>query len=139
MSSRTVTVKFTANFEANLALIEAYWLEREATQAFDALLEDLASTAIGNLERHPGIGRHFFARSGQSLEVRDRVAGLRDRLGATEVREYLCGDYLLLYSVERMGRGSRAAASLHLLAIRHHRQLSFDFEGFWQSKRDDEG
>jgi hypothetical protein len=39
------------------------------------------------------------------------------------VREYVAGDYLNLYVViERV---------VYLLSIKHHRQLSFDFDRFW--------
>lgn len=135
MASPTAVVKFTANFEANLSAIQAYWLERQAPHAFERLMDDLGSTVIGNLERHPRIGRRFFERSPQSVEVRDRVAGLQKRLGAAEVREYLSSDYLLLYSVDTDEARARAPVTVHLLAIRHHRQLSFDFEGFWSAGR----
>ena len=44
-----MTVKLTANFERNLADIEAFLIEAEAPQAFDALLDELARTTIPNL------------------------------------------------------------------------------------------
>jgi hypothetical protein len=46
--------------------------------------------------------------------------------GAPEaLREYLHGDYLMLYAT------LEADATVALLSIRHHRQLSFDFAGLW--------
>jgi hypothetical protein len=39
------------------------------------------------------------------------------------LREYVLKDYVLLYAL--IGK------AIYLLAIRHHRQLSFDFEGHW--------
>jgi hypothetical protein len=29
----------------------------------------------------------------------------------------------------------KGQAAIYLLSIKHHRQLSFDFEGFWQANR----
>ncbi len=40
-----------------------------------------------------------------------------------EVRQWIEGDYVILYLV----RGG----SIFLLSIKHHRQLSFDFAGHW--------
>ena len=135
MAASKATVRFTANFEANLAQIAAFWAEREAPHAYTELLDELGNTVIANLEQHPRLGRRFFARTGQSVEVRERVAALLKRLGAIEVREYLSGDYLLLYGVVSAGEGSKQGLTIYLLAIRHHRQLSFEFEGFWQANR----
>jgi hypothetical protein len=40
-----------------------------------------------------------------------------------DVREYVVGDYLVLYAL--------SGAAAYLLAIRHHRQLSFDMRAHW--------
>jgi hypothetical protein len=45
------------------------------------------------------------------------------------LREYLHGDYLLLYAV--VDASAQAQAMVYLLSIRHHRQLSFDFARLW--------
>ncbi len=137
MAAPKAAVRFTANFEANLASIAAFWRDQEAPGAYALLLEDLAQSVIGNLEQHPQLGRRFLGRKPQSLEVRDRVASLQQRLGKMNVREYLVGDYLILYAVGGEVRGARRAATVYLLAIRHHRQLSFDFDGFWHAGRPD--
>lgn len=51
-----------------------------------------------------------------------RLETLKQRLGKnTRLREYISGDYLVLYAV----RGD----NLYLLSIKHHRQLSFDLKG----------
>lgn len=131
-------VRFTANFEVNLAQIADFWHACDAPQAYERLLEELGETVIGNLESHPRIGRRFFARAVQSLEVRQRLAALVTRHGNAEVREYLSGDYLLLYSVAEEAASGKGRTTVHLLAIRHHRQLSFDFEGFWQANRSED-
>lgn len=137
MAAPKAAVKLTANFEANLAAIAHYWRDQEAPAAFLRLLEDLGQSVIGNLGEFPRLGRRFLARTPQSLEVRDRVAGLRSRLGRMDVREYLMGDYLILYAVDGGMDSAAPAAAIYFLAIRHHRQLSFDFETFWRENRFD--
>jgi ParE toxin of type II toxin-antitoxin system, parDE len=135
LASLNAAVKFTANFELNLDSIKEFWLEQKAPQAFTELLEDLDRTVIGILEQHPFVGRRFFARSPQSLQVRDRVSRLLQRFGNIDVREYLTGDYLILYGVDSDLGTKQQLVTVYLLAIRHHRQLSFDFEGFWRGNR----
>lgn len=122
--ARRATVRVTANFEANLATIRAFWAEAGVPEAYDRLIEDLAGTVVANLERHPGIGRPFLDRAALSIEARDRIARLKKRADASGLREYLSGDYLILYIVDR--------STVHLLSIRHHRQLSFAFDRFWE-------
>lgn len=116
-------VKLTANFEANLVAIESFWTAAGAPQGYDRLLDDLLEAVIPNLENHPQIGRRFLDRTALSLEAQTMMARLGARLGRGELREYLAGDYLVLYAV--------IGNVVYLLAIRHHRQLSFDFEAFW--------
>ncbi len=135
MTPKLAAVRFTANFEANLERIAAFWAEQGAPQAYASLLDELGNTVIGNLERHPRIGRRFGARPGRSIEARERIAALRARFGDAEVREYLSGDYLLLYGLVEEGPARKPVLTVYLLAIRHQRQLSFDFEGFWQANR----
>lgn len=123
------TVKLTANFERNLEAIEAFLLEAQAPQAFDALLDELTDTVIANLERFPGMGRLFLERPVRSVEVANGIARLKLQLGSlgkdAELREYVMTHYLLLYL--------RVKGSVHLLSIRHQRQLSFDFQALWTS------
>jgi hypothetical protein len=131
VASPKATVKVAANFESNLASIGTFWSDRKAPYAFMQLLEDL-ETVIGNLERYPLLGRSFLNRSPQSLESVERLSKLKHRLGDIDVREYLFGDYIILYGVHG---SSENLLIVHLLAVRHHRQLSFDFEAFWRSNR----
>jgi plasmid stabilization system protein ParE len=114
-----IKVKITANFEANLADIESFWRDIGAPNAYEQLLDDLASTVVENLERHPRMGRDFLARSVDSVEASSLVARIKHRLGRGEVREYLSGDYLILYALIQ--------DSVYLLSVRHCRQLSFNF------------
>ena len=121
-------VKFAANFECNLEGIDLFLTEVEAPQALDGLLDELLETVIPNLERFPEMGRPSLARQPRSVETTNALAALRAKLLAltTEpeaLREYVLKDYLLLYAP--------IDGAIYLLAIRHQRQLSFDFEGHW--------
>ncbi|MFT4194850.1 type II toxin-antitoxin system RelE/ParE family toxin [Ottowia sp.] len=121
-------VRLTANFERNLAEIEAFLLEAEAPHAFDALLDELLETTLPNLERFPDMGRLFLERPARSVEVANGMARLARQLGALakdgELREYVMAHYLLLYA--------RIKGTVYLLSIRHQRQLSFDFQALWR-------
>ena len=123
-------VKLTANFERNLEEAEASLLEADAPQTFDALLLELTDTVIPNLERFPSMGRLFLAHSTRSVEASNGIEELKCKLhaiaGDGEIREYVMSHYLLLYA--------RFEATIYLLSIRHHRQLSFDFQSLWAAK-----
>ena len=120
-----IAVRITRNFERNLAAIEAFLAEAGAPRAYDVLLEALAATVIPSLERYPGIGRPFLEHAVQSVEAQERIRALKARTDAGELREYVSGDYLMLYAL--------IGNTVHLLAIKHHRQLSFDLEAHWLS------
>lgn len=117
-------VKLTRNFERNLDDIERFLEENEATSAFDLLLDELADTVVPNLESFPKMGRPFLDRPALSVEAMNRVEKLRTQLdglgSSSDVREYVLSQHLVLYAVIEM--------TVYLLSIRHHRQLSFDFE-----------
>ena len=117
-------VELTASFLERLYAIEAFLSEADAAFAFDGLLAELRDTVIPNLRRFPRIGRRYLDRPPQSAEALAQLAALPS--GAVkELREYLHGDYLMLYTV------IEANAAVYLLSIRHHRQLSFDFARLW--------
>lgn len=126
--AKKLAIKLTANFERNLEDIERFLTEAEAPQAFDGLLDELLETVIPNLERFPAMGRSFIARQPRSVEATNALATLRARLttltpDTDAIREYVLKDYLLLYAL--------IGGTIYLLAIRHQRQLSFDFDGQW--------
>lgn len=127
MPTERYLVKLTRNFEHNLDEIERFLEENKAAPAFDRLLDELTDTVIPNLERFPKIGRPFLDRPASSLEAAHRIEQLRAKLGAIgsggELREYISTNHLVLYAV--------IETTVHLLSIRHHRQLSFDFEDRW--------
>jgi plasmid stabilization system protein ParE len=126
--AQKLVVKLTANFERNLADIERFLSEADADFAYDALLDELLDKVISNLERFPGMGRPFLTRTVGSIETTNALAALRTKLAkmlANEdgLREYVMDHYLVLYA--------QIDGTLHLLSIKHHRQLSFDFEAHW--------
>jgi hypothetical protein len=90
-------------------------------------LVKLTDTVIPNLERFPGMGRLFFERPTRPVEASNGIDSLKRKLKTLakdgEIREYVMSHYLLLYA--------RFDTTIYLLSIRHHRQLSFDFQSLW--------
>ena len=64
--------------------------------------------------------RRYLDQPPQSVEALSRLATMPTD-AADQLREYLHGDYLLLYTV------TTAGDLVQLLSIRHHRELSFKF------------
>ena len=128
MSDGLHRVELTASFLARLDAIEAFLTDADAAFAFDALLAELRATVIPNLARFPRIGRRYLDNPPQSAEALAQLATLPPG-AAGALREYLHGDYLMLYTV--VETPPDALPSVYLLSIRHHRQLSFDFARFW--------
>lgn len=128
---KTLVVKFTANFERNLAEIEQFLYASDAAGAYDELLDELVDTVIPNLERFPSMGQNFLSRLVGSQETREALVVLRNKLAALVadpdgLREYVMQNYLVLYAQIR--------DNIYLLSVLHHRQLSFDFESHWISQ-----
>lgn len=121
MAEPVVRVELTASFLERLEVIESFLTEADA---YDRLLAELRATVIPNLRRFPRIGRRYLDQTPQSAEALAQLAawpaGAADRL-----REYLHGDYLILYTVATPGH------LVQLLSIRHHRELSFQFSRLW--------
>ena len=126
MAEEASRVELTASFLERLDAIEAFLTEADAAFAFDDLLAELRATVIPNLARFPRIGRRYLDRPPQSAEALAQLATLPPG-AANSLREYLHGEYLLLYAA------MDASATVYLLSIRHHRQLSFDFARLWPS------
>lgn len=116
--------ELTASFLERLNAIEVFLVEADAGFAFDTVLAELRATVIPNLRRFPRIGRRYLANPPQSAEALAELAALP--AGAPgALREYLHGDYLVLYAA------MEAETTVYLLSIRHHRQLSCDFARLW--------
>ena len=128
MAEDVYRVELTASFLARLDAIEAFLTEADAAFAFDDLLAELRATVIPTLARFPRIGRRYLDNPPQSAEALAQLAALPPgSVGA--LREYLHGDYLMLYAA------MDAEAIVYLLSIRHHRQLSFDFARLWPAQK----
>jgi hypothetical protein len=80
-------------------------------------------TVIPTLERFPEIGRDLLTRPLRSVQAQLRAEALRTRIKAGSIREYIHRDWLILYSV--------APDAVHRLAVKHHRQLSYDICHHW--------
>ena len=126
MAEDLYRVELTASFLQRLDAIEAFLTEADAAFAFDDLLAEMRATVFPNLARFPRIGRRYLDNPPQSAEALAQLAALLAG-AASALREYLHGDYLMLYVA------MEANATVYLLSIRHHRQLSFDFARLWPS------
>jgi plasmid stabilization system protein ParE len=124
VAEQVCRVELTATFLERLDVIEAFLAKAGAAFAYDDLLAELRSTVIPNLARFPRIGRRYLDHPPQSAEALAQLAALP--AGAADaLREYLHGDYLLLYAAMEPNE------TVYLLSIRHHRQLTFDFAAHW--------
>jgi len=121
-------VELTTSFLERLNDIGAFLEQADAGFAFDSLLDEIRSTVIPNLKRFPRLGRRYLSNPPKSIEALAQLASLP--AGAVNaLREYLHGDYLILYAAMEQ------RSTVYLLSIRHHRQLSFDFARLWSSSQ----
>ncbi|XQA69629.1 type II toxin-antitoxin system RelE/ParE family toxin [Xanthomonas sacchari] len=110
--------------KCTLTPVSPLLLDADAAAAFGDLLAESRAAVIPNLRRFPRIGWPYLDTPPQSAEALAQLAALP--AGAPDaLRIYLHGDYLMLYTAVE------ASATVYLLSIRHHRQLSFDFAGLW--------
>lgn len=115
---------FAENFSANLTAIEAF-LGSEGHTAFQRFLDHLFHDTIPILCRFPESGRAFLSQAIKSSKAEALSKDLRRLLKKGDhLREVILDDYLLLYLI----RDERIV----FLAVKHHRQLSFDLKHFWQ-------
>lgn len=114
-------VELTESFSNRLSSIEIFLGEAGVMPAFDKLLAGLRTKVIPNLRRFPLMGRRYLDQPPQSAEALVQLAALPAG-AADKLREYLHGDYLVLYAV------LQDQSVAYLLSIRHHRQLAFKFE-----------
>lgn len=115
--------RFTENFSANLTAIEEF-VAPHSRMAFHRFLDRLFDDVIPTLCRFPQSGRSFLTRAVKSTKTTALTKGLRKFLNkGDDLREFVLGDYLVLYLVRRH--------QVIFLAVKHHRQLSFDLTRFW--------
>lgn len=124
MADTTFSVEVTAAFATGLQRIEEFLADADADFAFDALIDALRRSITPNLARFPRLGRRYLDTPPQSAEALAKLAEMPAG-GVDTLREYIHGDYLILYSV------SDARRTVYLLSIRHHRELSFDLARVW--------
>jgi len=124
VADRAYRVELTASFLERLESIEIFLREADAPLAYDALLAALRDTVIPNLRRFPRMGRRYLEQQPQSAEAIVQL-GLLPAGTADTLRVLGSGDYVILYAEENK------RSTVHLLSIRHHRQLSFDFARLW--------
>ena len=114
---------FTENFAANLDSVRLF-LEPEGRPAFRRLVSRLFDDTVPTLCRFPQSGRPFLAHAVRSIEAQALVERLKAVLRkGDDLREFIVDDYIILYLVRRN--------RVYFLAIKHHRQLSFDFRRLW--------
>ena len=124
MADPACRVELTASFLERLESIEAFLREADAPLAYDALLATLRETVIPNLRRFPRMGRRYLDQPPQSAEAIAQLGRLP--AGAADgLRVLGSASYLILYTEEARH------ATVYLLSIRHHQQLSFDFARLW--------
>ena len=93
---------------------------KQALMVFDCSFELMNPTAGDAQYQQSHIVGAVRADLDRHLSATKGAAG-----AASALREYLHGDYLMLYTA------MDATATVYLLSIRHHRQLSFDFARLW--------
>ncbi len=125
MAAARFQAYFTENFTLNLDSLGAF-LRPGGHTAFQKMLSHLVDDIVPMLCRFPQSGRSFLAQPLRSIEGQN----LSERLAASlaqgdDLREFIVDDYLVLYLVRKR--------RIYFLAIKHHRQLSFDLRRFWPS------
>ena len=123
MAASDLVPVFTENFSNNLESLRDF-LGVEGRSAFEQLLDRLFDDIVPTICRFPMSGRALLQRPIQSIETETRVKQIQQLLRPEdELREFIVDEYIVLY----MKRSRR----LLFLAIKHHRQLSFEFNQFW--------
>ena len=118
--------RFTEKLSANLTAIEEFVAPHSRT-AFHRSLDRLFGELIPMLCRVPQSGRSFHTRAVKSLKAKTLTKVLRKLLNkGDDPRELVMDDYLVLYLVRQH--------QVIFLAVKHHRQLSFDLKRFWFEK-----
>ena len=114
---------FTDNFTCNLDAIESF-LSVGGKAAFQRLLDRLFDDICPQLAQFPKSGRLFLEHQIGSTDARALVERVREKLHADdELREFVVDTFVLLYLIRRN--------RIYFLAIKHHRQLSYDLLRFW--------
>ena len=114
---------FTENFTANLDEIQSF-LSVEGRSAFQGLLIRLFDDICPQITRFPLSGRSFLGHHAGSTDADELIENVQRRVRpGDELREFVVDNYIVLYLVRR--------TRIYFIAIKHHRQLSFDLRRFW--------
>ena len=114
---------FTDNFARNLDAIESFF-SVEGRAAFKKLLDRLFDDICPQLARFSKSGRLFLEHRVGSNEAKALVEQLQENLRTgDELREFVVDAFVMLYLIRRN--------RIYFLAIKHHRQLSYDLLRFW--------
>jgi plasmid stabilization system protein ParE len=115
--------RFTENFSANLSAIEEFVAPRNRT-AFPQFLDRFFDEVIPMVCQFPQSGRSFLTCKVKSAKAKALTKALHKLLNkGDDLRQFVIDDYLVLYLVRRY--------QVVFLAVKHHRQLSFDLKRFW--------
>lgn len=96
-------------------------------ERFSVFLDRLFDEIVPVICRFPRSGRSFLNRTIKSTRAAALAPQLDDLLPkGHDLREMIADDYFILYVVGR--------PQIAFLAIKHHRQLSFDLKHFWQNE-----
>jgi hypothetical protein len=105
-----------------LATAVDFLIENDALPAAQRLLDRALVELPELLAQFPRIGREFLARNPETAPVAAAQEQAARLLGTDiKLREYLLGDYLVLYAIR--------ARTVYLLTLRHHRQSAFPLSG----------
>ncbi len=113
MTPRKVTG--TVNFARNLEGLRDFHSEHPA--AFERAVAKLQDEVLPLLRKQPNLGR-LYQRNPTAPPIVERV---KERLGGGVLREFLVGEYVVLYLVGKK--------QLALISIRHQRELEFNVGG----------
>ncbi|HEX7387981.1 MAG TPA: type II toxin-antitoxin system RelE/ParE family toxin [Castellaniella sp.] len=120
-------IEATDNYRSNLRQLEDFCRRNGTLVQHRDMLAGIKMTVAPNLRRFPALGRFFLQREPYSIEALNGLDRLMAQLAlhpkGTEIREYVLAEHVILYAT--------TANTVYLLAIKHHKQLSFDFLSFW--------
>jgi hypothetical protein len=113
---RKAVVRATHNLEKNLQRIEVFLESVGASHRYDDLVDDLLQRVIPLLEITPKLGTPFDSKQlpAEAQLVAERI---RSKLDGGTFHQLVRGDFLALYLIRD--------DKVHLLAVRHHREASF--------------
>jgi hypothetical protein len=120
-----IHIEYTKNFATNLQDLEQFWLECNFIAGYDRALDTLLFTIVPSLERHQNLGKPF----SQSPDESSQLAQYFGDAKQGQVRELVFSDYVLLYQIPPLTDTKKQI--VYLLAIKHQRQLSFNFHQHW--------